>query len=262
MKSVMHFSKFATSLNLSRDRLRPFVEAGVVDVESLLDLEKVLKRREDLLEMDEISVDTLKDHLTQLAYLSSDEMPVMSKWLTSKACGDFLGIHHASAAKMFVSGEIPTFKTVQGREHTTTQAAIAAFEARKAGIVYAPATKPETLIQPQPESKKVWQEDVDEAWDAGIGKAKAKAKAKPEPKPDPNLEEEAGKVLTPEEEAAIVKDLQARARAGYEEAELAKAKARRDALAKLTPEEIEAQKAADAAKRAERLKQFMDKPRS
>jgi hypothetical protein len=282
MKSKMNFLKFSKSLNLSREKLRPYMEAGIIDPWSESDLEKILNRQAELLDMEEIPLRLMDDPITQLAHLSSDDMPFMSKWQSIKAGAALLGIHHATAMKMVLSGEIPHFKTPVGQAFTTMQSLVKIIENKKAGIVFKPEPKleaPAVPIQtPAPPPASFADKDKDEAWDAGIGKkreelAKAKAFSKDVVVPEVKVKAKPSPILvdddeddyvppSPEQEAETLRMLQARARAGYEEAEIARSKAEAAALALLTPEELEAKKKADAIAQAERVRSFMNKPRS
>ncbi len=148
MKSKMNFLKFSKSLNLSREKLRPYVEAGIIDPWLESDLERILKRQAELLELEEIPLRLMDDPITQLAFLSSDEMPFMAKWQSVKACAAVLGIHHATAMKMVVTGEIPHFLTPHNQMYSTMQDLVKVIEDRKAGIVFKPAPKLEAPALP------------------------------------------------------------------------------------------------------------------
>jgi hypothetical protein len=279
MKPTMNFSKFSRELGLSRMRLTPFMDAGIVDPWSEADLEKVKQARAKLEAMEEISVETLKDPLNQLAFLSSDEMPFEAKWMSAEFCTAHFGISRASAEKLFISGVIPHFMTIQGSRRTTLATVLKVADELKATST---AHKVSNLIKKKNGGRE--QEllaeikrledlvaelksgakpapfvDKDEAWDAGIGKKREElVKAKAFTKPAPIQDDDDDYVPpTPEQEAATLKMLQERAKASFEEAEIARSKAAAAAKAKelegLTPEEIAAKKKADDEENRKRV---------
>jgi hypothetical protein len=281
---------------LSREKLRPYVYAGLLDPKSQESVDRVLAARDALLEMEEISVETLKDTFQQLAYLSSDEMPFMSKWMPVQFCAAQLQMHHSSVTQLFEAGIIPSFKDIHGKSYTTMKEILDFREilrtehvGKSVGTILKEAAEaltrtleervrilesgsnPQSKAPAPTPAKPVYVEDVDEAWDAGIKvlpDPAPKPAPKPKPQPDsiPVSEEDAEYERnyvppTPEEQAATVKALKERAKASFEAAEIARSRAAAAALAALSPEELVAKKAEEAALRAARLKEFMNKPR-